>query len=383
MRALLLVLSTLSPTAWGQDDCAARAERTAAAASIAASRGQRAEAERLLRQAENQCPSSGRVLRRIAEVFGQMGNQREATYFVDAAARLGGKSASGAQPPVAVSKNVRKKWALVVGINRFRNPAIPPLAFPAKDARDFAKFLTGPLGNFGSNDVQVLLDDKANTTSIRSALGQIAANDHPDDLVVLYFSSHGTSPDMDRSNNQAAFLVTHDTNPEDLYATSLGMDELARFMETKLHAQRVAMFLDTCHSGDTARFLRQSAAGKSLSAGAASSPAVSTTDTLTRVTRSTGRVVITSSSSQELSWESNDLRNGFFTSALLAAFERRRGAASMYELFAEISASMPKAVKDYTKKHKIVGGEGAVQTPQMFPTAGVPEFSITAVPSAQ
>jgi hypothetical protein len=366
----------------GAQDCTARALKTVSSAQMEAYGKRTAAAQRLLKEAETQCPTSARVLVEMSEVYKTLGDERQASFLIDSAARLAPGGAKSAAAAPVVRSGIRRKWALAVGISRFQNPDIPSLAFPAKDAQDFGRFLSGPSGKFSAGQVFTLTNEQATTAGIRTALARIAENDQADDLVVLFFSTHGTSPDMDKSNIGAGYLLTHDADPARLYATSLGMDELARFVEQNFHARRVVVFLDTCFSGDTARIMRQSAGSKTIvpsSGGGSGAAGPAGGGTVTRMAQSAGRVVIASSSRQEQSWESRDLQNGFFTSAIIQALERGRGGMTVLELYSDITASIPKAVREYTKKNKIAaGGQDILQTPQIFPAAGVPEIVIGA-----
>src|SRR5262249_33730358 len=136
---------------------------------------------------------------------------------------------------------VREKYAVIVGVGKFKDPNIPTLNYSAKDARDFAAMLNDPdVGRFHSENVTVLTDDQATTKAIRTALADVAAKALREDLVVLYFSTHGSSPSMEKSKVGSGYLVTHDTdlgNP--LYASAYGMDELATFIGQKIRAERV------------------------------------------------------------------------------------------------------------------------------------------------
>ncbi|MBZ0187929.1 MAG: caspase family protein, partial [Candidatus Obscuribacterales bacterium] len=64
---------------------------------------------------------------------------------------------------------IKDKWALVVGISKFKEEKFN-LKFAAKDAVDFARFLTQEC-SFASDHVLVLTDDKATRANVLGALG--------------------------------------------------------------------------------------------------------------------------------------------------------------------------------------------------------------------
>jgi hypothetical protein len=93
--------------------------------------------------------------------------------------------------------HVRKKWALVVGIDQYQDEHVPRLNFAVKDSQDFEEFL---------KDLIHLVDQKATLTGMRQALGKLRAEVQKDDLVVLYFSGHGSPREMDP--NGMSYIIT-------------------------------------------------------------------------------------------------------------------------------------------------------------------------------
>jgi hypothetical protein len=158
---------------------------------------------------------------------------------------------------------VRDKYALVVGVGQFKN-INRPLNFAVKDASAVSAYLTDPrLGGFPSSHVTVLTDAQATHQAILDALDGLERNAKPDDLVVLYFSSHGAPPNMFGHVN----IVTYDTEllfgkqgeelgwrdkilrREALWKTSIPQERLHEFFR-KVRSKRVLMVLDVCYSGD-------------------------------------------------------------------------------------------------------------------------------------
>ena len=69
----------------------------------------------------------------------------------------------------AIDRPVDDKWALVIGISKFKDPKIN-LKYASKDAMDFYRYLIGE-GNFAADHIKVLLDEKATRENILSYLG--------------------------------------------------------------------------------------------------------------------------------------------------------------------------------------------------------------------
>ncbi len=140
-----------------------------------------------------------------------------------------------------------KRLALLVGINTAADESWPPLHYAASDALEFAQVLVDPNG--GRFEAETLTTPATTTrASVLAAIDRLKArNTSPNDVVVVYFSGHGT---LDRGLNGGyeRFLVTEDTRRDAVRATGLSVDELrARFEE--LPSRRKALILASCHSG--------------------------------------------------------------------------------------------------------------------------------------
>jgi len=159
---------------------------------------------------------------------------------------------------------VRDKYALIVGVGRFKN-GIKKLNFAVKDAKATANYLTDPiLGRFPVNHVTVLTDEQATSKAILAALDDLEGRAKQDDVVVVYFSSHGAPPNIFQHVN----IVTYDTDllfgkqgqealtdrekllqRQSLWDTSIPRQRLHDFFR-KVQSKRVLMILDVCYSGD-------------------------------------------------------------------------------------------------------------------------------------
>ena len=253
---------------------------------------------------------------------------------------------------------VRRKWALVVGINQFKDPNVNTLRFAAKDAADFAAYLQDPKGGrFQSGRVRLLQDDQATLQNIREGIGWLRDSVQQDDLVVLYFASHGSPRAADP--NGMSYIITHDTdisNPAKLYATSLQMIDLVQQLNRDLKVKRVILFLDTCFSGDAAgargvlAFAPASAPPQEVvSSGTVFSGALRVLST------GSGRAVITASRADQFSQESEALKNGYFTSCLLNSFRDGGVEWPLAKVFQDVRDRVMKAVKNQTPSSQFSG----------------------------
>ena len=251
---------------------------------------------------------------------------------------------------------VRQKWALVVGIDSFNDKRIPTLHYSVKDSSDFVDYLKDPRGGqFDPSHIIHLANDQATLEGIRTGLGRLRVDAQPDDLVVVYLSSHGSPRDIDP--NGVSYVVVHDTNLDDaatLYATSLQMIDLVQQINREIRARRVVLVLDTCFSGDALTSLEAGAGGTASrgftatvpldkNAEASAPPAFSAAFQNLKI--GYGRAVITASRASQESWESAKLKNGYFTHYLIDALRLSHGAEPLQQLFPQVRSLVSTHVK--------------------------------------
>jgi uncharacterized caspase-like protein len=230
-----------------------------------------------------------------------------------------------------------QRWALVIGIGSFTDPNIEPLKYTSSDAQSFVDALLDPrIAGFSADHVHSLLNDQATTKNIKIQLNWLARSAGPDDVVVVYVATHGSSRDLDTVG--VNYIITHDTevganiDPDSLYATALPMVEIANAIATRVKATRAAIFLDTCYSGNAA------AKDTKLIAPGIKNAAPSTA-TLDHIKQGSGRMVFAASGTEQESLESDTLKHGFFTYYLVQALRQQGGSAPLSKIF------------DYTQQH--------------------------------
>lgn len=352
MRALIVSAALLWAIgiAHGQG-CDAQAKRTIDQAVRTAANGDLAGAHRLLERAEQECQTSFAVYLNLAEKYKLLGDTRNSERCADMANRMDPRKPAEPKAPEAVpieKSYVRDKWALVMGVGRFQRPEIPTLEFAAKDATDVAHALVDPqIGRFRDDKahVHLLTDEQATLANLRAEINYIATNARPEDLVVFYISSHGTSAAADASAKaeaQTGYIVTYDTDTTNLYGTAFPMDEMKRVVVDRIRAQRVVTFMDTCFSGDTIK------GAKALT--------VVSDAVFQGVAQGIGRVVVVSSRASEQSWEGDG--NSYFTRALIGGLKQKNGLPTITDVFTYLQP----AVSYTVKKEK-----NASQNPQMWP----------------
>jgi caspase domain-containing protein len=139
-----------------------------------------------------------------------------------------------------------RRLALLVGVQRYQDPAWRPLRYPEADAADLAAVLRDPArGDF--DEVEVL-PPGADRAAVRAALTKLATRSRDErDTVVVYLSSHGTLA-RDATGALRRYLVLADTRLADVAGTGLSLDELKADFE-RLRSRKKVLVLAACHSG--------------------------------------------------------------------------------------------------------------------------------------
>lgn len=216
----------------------------------------------------------------------------------------------------SVNRPVKDKWALIIGVSKFAKSSLN-LNYADKDAQDFYSYLINE-GQFARDHVKVLLNEQATQRRILSELGSkwLPRVAGPDDLVVVYVSSHGSPSERDIEG--VNYLLAYDSDPDDLYATGIEMQQLAFIIKRRVHSNRVVLFLDACHSGSA-----KAAKGIQRKANVDAE----------KISQGTGQLVIASSTPDQVSWEFRDRPNSVFTRCLIDGLHRNGADTTLGEAF--------------------------------------------------
>ena len=140
-------------------------------------------------------------------------------------------------------------YALLVGVSKYKDTNVSSLQFADRDAISFADVLNSPRGGgVPRENIMLLTNEKATTAAVRNAF-QTFLKQRADkkDTVVVMIAGHGMVEDPGRKKG---YILTHDTDLQDLPTTAMPMQELRDlFAEQLSRVGRVLMFVDVCRSG--------------------------------------------------------------------------------------------------------------------------------------
>jgi hypothetical protein len=168
-----------------------------------------------------------------------------------------------------------KNQALLIGISNYQLPAIPKLKAPKNDVALMWDLLRDH--DFLAEDIDVLADEidpdhkqlirhgRPTAENILRELDALAARAQKDDLIVVYYSGHGSyirqeAPKVGETIEQSGFnqvLLAIDAKEADEITAGVPGGILDKVLKTKFDALREKAFLwlilDSCHAGGLTR----------------------------------------------------------------------------------------------------------------------------------
>ncbi len=140
-----------------------------------------------------------------------------------------------------------KTYALIVGISKYKNPAIPSLQFADRDAVAFRNYLVA--SGIDSNNITLLLNENATNGEFWASLNFLTDLAKQGDKVYIYFSGHGDVEN--KTVVKDAYLLAYDA-PKYVYPSggAIGVSYLKSWIAT-LSAKGIAVIFiaDACRSG--------------------------------------------------------------------------------------------------------------------------------------
>ena len=277
---------------------------------------------------------------------------------------------------------VNTLYALVVGTSDYKGTTLD-LKFPDNDAtayRDMLQLAGKDL--FGTRmQIKLLTTAKGGVrptkTAIRAALLEFAAKAEPKDVLLVYFSGHGTTWPENSPTSQFYYLSTDnesfDLNNASNRQFAIAQDSIQAWIRG-VKARKRILILDACNSGEVVKQLDEGGKGSTLS-----------TDqrrALERMKDRAGLFVLASSSADKLSYEDPRFGHGLLTYSLLnnmpkVAAQDKNSFIDVGKLFQEVREDVPKLASalSKTQEPKLIGMEdfsiGILKagTPVKLPTA--------------
>lgn len=241
------------------------------------------------------------------------------------------------------------RWAVIVGISKYQYPNLN-LKYADQDAEDLCQLLLTPNGgSFQADHIRKLTNKEATRDNITRGLRGFLKKPAREDLVLIYFACHG-APDPERPGN--VYLLTHDTDPNDIAGTALPMADIDRALKDTLLSEKVIVLADTCHSAAIGGGMRSTG-------GTQSTALINSYLKEISVARG-GIALLTSAEANEVSFEGETWGggHGVFTYYLLEGLKgeadsNQNGFVTAGELFEYVRENVKKATDH--KQHPSIG----------------------------
>ncbi len=148
---------------------------------------------------------------------------------------------------VPVTSGEKQTFALIVGVSKYqRLPEEQQLLFAHADADLLYRHMRSPAGGSVPNEnILLLTNELATKANVQNGIETfLKARAQKSDTVVVFIAAHGVVDET------GAYIVAHDSDPQDLKTTGLPMATIQRLMEKELaHVGRVLIYVDVCRAG--------------------------------------------------------------------------------------------------------------------------------------
>jgi len=234
------------------------------------------------------------------------------------------------------STRPRNRWAVCVGISRYRSSGVgglTDLPFAASDARMFSQWLLR--AGWSPDHIKCLTDENATERNVRILLESWLTKATANDVIVLYWAGHGFP---DPEDPERVYFACHDTDVR-IPATGYRMDRIRSTLGER-NVRNVVLLADTCHAG---KLVTRGGRGLSVV------PSLKRMQKENSVPK--GWVFMVSAEADRQAVEHSKWKNGAFTHCLLKGLGgnadgfqsagRKDGTVTLGELRAYLTTAMP------------------------------------------
>lgn len=242
-----------------------------------------------------------------------------------------GEAALAAGAPLAMAPLYRDSWAVVVGIDAYKN--WPRLNYAVSDAKAVREILARKYG-FAADHVVELYDQQATRENIVAALGDSLADGRKvarDDRVFVFYAGHGATRQLPSGKSQG-YLIPVDADAKNFQSQAISMTSFQDISDA-IPAKHVFFVMDACYSG------------LALTRGGAAAPTGDRSQFLQEITRRPAREVMTAGGADEQVADNGPNGHSIFTWTLLQGLEGKAdldgdGAITATELAAYASPAV-------------------------------------------
>jgi len=261
-------------------------------------------------------------------------------------------------------------YLLSIGVSQYKGEKIR-LNYSAKDAINFSSALTAASSKLLETDGKKHVytfncttssenpDYWPTKSSIQNILKYISDSSKAEDIVVIFYSGHGS---VKQGDNNFYFLTSEATSFDDLISkpdeVAISSRELNKWLQ-KISADKVIMIIDACNSGQLVKELDKFVGGKK------DVPA-DQQRALENLKDHSGTYILSACSSDKSAFETNLYSQGVLTYSLLSSIKLGEGLRD--KKFIDVSKWFDVTSKTVEKISKEIGRR---QDPQIYGNASI------------
>ena len=144
--------------------------------------------------------------------------------------------------------------ALIVGVEKYHDPLVPPTPGCEADARSMEQFISSV---YQISEIKVLINQEATAANIEHWFRSwLIAGTRPGDRVFFFYAGHGSqiaddNGDESKDDGKDETLAPYDVNPRT--GANMIRDDLFDELIARLSGRRAVLVFDSCHSGTITR----------------------------------------------------------------------------------------------------------------------------------
>ncbi len=255
------------------------------------------------------------------------------------------ESRTDVKPLLLFGEIFMKLYGVFVGVNDYRDNRIRNLQFAAHDAKQFHRIVSDRISKDESK-TWLLTNQRATRDIVIHTIGtELAYQVNNDDIVLLYFSCHGSPETTPQVDNLSRYLILHDTDYSRIFATGIDLERTIPRLLERISAKLILVFIDSCFSG--------MAGGRTFEGPNLKNSGLTPRGVLSlkELELGEGRIILAACGDNEVALEDRKLGHGVFTFQLLRILTDSRsgnvsvGVGNLYEMVKEL-------VKNYTSNRQ-------------------------------
>ena len=260
-----------------------------------------------------------------------------------------GEAALAAGTTLAQAPLYRESWAVVVGVNDYKN--WPRLSYAVNDATAMRDLLIRKFG-FAPDHIRTLLDGDATRANILAALGDDLSDSKKvarADRVFVFFAGHGATRKLPSGKSQG-YVIPVDADTKNLQSQAISMTNFQDIADA-IPAKHVFFVMDACYSG------------LALTRGGGGNTGGDRRQYWEEITRRSARQVMTAGGADEQVADTGPSGHSIFTWTVLQGLEGKAdldgdGAITASELSAYVAPSVSSLSRQTPAFGSLPGSEG-------------------------